>query len=146
MTILPPEPDRETDKTGLPSQVLHDLRSPLNQIIGYSEILIEEVAGQRRESFGNDLQEIRAAGHRMLTLIEENFTALPESFPRMSAVPAVGALDPLPPETPFVSLPQHAPGLLLVVDDDAANRAVLSRRLKRQGHEIRTAHNGSEAL
>ncbi|HEU4886838.1 MAG TPA: hybrid sensor histidine kinase/response regulator, partial [Thermoanaerobaculia bacterium] len=30
--------------------------------------------------------------------------------------------------------------------DDAANRDVLSRRLKRQGHDIRTAHNGSEAL
>jgi signal transduction histidine kinase len=39
-----------------------------------------------------------------------------------------------------------APGVLLVVDDDATNRDVLSRRLKRQGHEVRTASNGRDAL
>ncbi|HEV7425142.1 MAG TPA: hybrid sensor histidine kinase/response regulator, partial [Thermoanaerobaculia bacterium] len=38
------------------------------------------------------------------------------------------------------------PGLLLVVDDDAANREVLSRRLVRQGHEVRTASSGREAM
>jgi len=57
--------------TSLSSQLLHDLRSPLNQIIGYSEMLAEEAQGQASE----DLQKIRAAGHRILALIEENFTS-----------------------------------------------------------------------
>jgi DNA-binding response OmpR family regulator len=37
-------------------------------------------------------------------------------------------------------------GLLLVVDDDANNRDVLSRRLERQGHQIVAAANGKDAL
>ena len=42
--------------------------------------------------------------------------------------------------------PHMVPGRLLVVDDDAANRDVLSRRLKRQGHHVTTASNGHDTL
>lgn len=37
-------------------------------------------------------------------------------------------------------------GFVLVVDDNEANRDVLSRRLKRQGHSIAVAENGRQAL
>jgi signal transduction histidine kinase len=134
---LPPPP------LGIPSQLLHDLRSPLNQIIGYSEMLTEEAASQRREDFAIDLRKIGAAGYRMLALIEESFIALRES----SVTLALADEDDVSPEVPFAGQqPADAPGLLLVVDDDAANRDVLSRRLKRQGHSVRTASNGLDAL
>jgi signal transduction histidine kinase len=38
------------------------------------------------------------------------------------------------------------PGVLLVVDDDAINRDVLTRRLTRQGHHVQSASNGQGAL
>jgi signal transduction histidine kinase len=120
--------------TGLPSQLLHDLRSPLNQIIGYSEMLSEEVEGQRREDF----MKIRAAGHRMLAVIEENFTSIGTAENDRDEAPAESIV--------ILQQPAVEPGLLLVVDDDAANRDVLSRRLTRQGHEVTTASSGSEAL
>src|SRR5437763_6829899 len=60
-------------RTSVSPQLLHDLRSPLNHIIGYSEMLTEEADGQRREGFALDLEKIRAAGQRLLGLIEENF-------------------------------------------------------------------------
>jgi len=129
-------------RTSLSAALLHDLRSPLNQIIGYSEMLTEEANGQRREDFVTDLEKVRAAGHRMLALIEENFTC-GEGLQPAPPVEAGRITDEEP-------LPESAaaagPGLLLVVDDDAANRDVLSRRLTRQGHEVRTASNGSDAL
>ena len=62
-------------RTSLSSQLLHDLRSPLNQIIGYSEMLTEEAEGSGARDFVTDLQKIGAAGQRMLALIEENFTS-----------------------------------------------------------------------
>ena len=125
--------------TSLSSQLLHDLRSPLNQIIGYTEMLTEEVEGPLRERFVNDLGIVRAAGHRILALLEENFTS--------DAAPSETAVE-VEQETAFYPVSQQAvaPGLLLVVDDDANNRDVLSRRLHRQGHEVETATSGAEAL
>ncbi len=40
----------------------------------------------------------------------------------------------------------EAPGFVLVVDDDAVNRLLLSRCLERDGHRVRTVANGLEAL
>jgi signal transduction histidine kinase len=124
------------------SQLLHDLRSPLNHIIGYSEMLTEEAEGQRREGFATDLDKIRAAGHRMLALIEENFTTAIETVPPLIArdserpVPSDGT-------APGIA---EVRGHLLVVDDDPANREVLCRRLERQGHEVKTVSSGRDAM
>jgi len=52
------------------AKMSHELKNPLNSIIGYSEILIDglgEMAGQKY----TDLEAIRAAGHRLLELIDD---------------------------------------------------------------------------
>ena len=128
--------------SNLSSQLLHDLRSPLNQIIGYSEMLTEDADAERREDFGSDLIRIRAAGHRMLAVIEENFTSDTE---RVITI-ALADEEESSPDLTVVLQPVVAPGLVLVVDDDADNRDVLSRRLTRQGHDVKTASSGREAL
>ncbi|MBI4631830.1 MAG: response regulator, partial [Chloroflexi bacterium] len=38
------------------------------------------------------------------------------------------------------------PHQMLVVDDNALNRDLLSRRLRQQGHDVTMATNGNEAL
>ncbi len=140
------EPHAE-GRTSLTPQLLHDLRSPLNHIIGYSEMLTEEASGQRRDDFMTDLGKITAAGHQMLALINDNFTSGEE---RISSVDEknIAVKDNAPePELIAAVLPHSvAPGLLLVVDDDPNNRDVLSRRLIRQGHRVLTASNGCDAL
>ena len=127
-------------RTSLSSQLLHDLRSPLNQIIGYSELLTEDADGPRRDSIVTDLEKVRAAGHRLLALLEENFTTGAATVEAMREA-----------ELPVDAPPLHkevaaAPGLILVVDDDEVNRDVLSRRLLQHKHVVRTASNGGEAL
>jgi signal transduction histidine kinase len=145
----------ESARTTLSSRLLHDLRSHLNQIIGYTEMLTEEVAGQRREEFATDLQKIGGAGRRMLSLIEENFTSIAQ--PSHDAIPdaihepiALAVQDddeePSSESAPVPPQPDVAPGLVLVVDDDANNRDVLSRRLQWQGHDVRIAGTGRDAL
>jgi adenylate cyclase len=42
--------------------------------------------------------------------------------------------------------PATAPATILVVDDDAENRDLLARRLAREGHRVRAAEGGLEAL
>jgi len=52
------------------AKMSHELKNPLNSIIGYSEILIEGL-GEKEDQKCKDLQAIRNAGHRLLELIED---------------------------------------------------------------------------
>ena len=65
----------DADRHVLSPALLHDLRTPLGQIIGYAELLAERGEEAGDERFVPDLQKISAAGYRMLALIEEFFTA-----------------------------------------------------------------------
>ena len=135
----------ERTRTTVSSRLLHDLRSPINQIIGYSEMLTEEGEEPRREGFVDDLQKVSDAGRRILLLLEENFTSVAEE-PARSATAAVAA-DPYARDwLPVSEQAAGAAGLLLVVDDEEANRDVLSRRLRRQGHAVHVAGDGPGAL
>jgi hypothetical protein len=51
------------------SYIRHELRSPLNAIIGYTEMLIEQAEDEGQKDFLQDLQRIRSAGHKLLKLI-----------------------------------------------------------------------------
>jgi signal transduction histidine kinase len=129
--------------TQLSPQFLHDLRNPLNQIIGYAELLTEDAAGTASDRFVSDLEKISSAGRRMLTLLEGN-SATPEPVSAPSALS--DQYDRTVVRTLVAPPVRGVSGLLLVVDDDAINREVLSRRLKRQGYEVITAASGPEAM
>jgi two-component system sensor histidine kinase/response regulator len=148
MSALPrpkSDPPARSAKTRVSSRLIHDLRSPLNQIIGYSEMLREEAEGQWVEGFVADLGKIGDAGHRILSLIEENFTSLGETVVASLAGEEIEAAGPAEARVE-IRRSDVSPGVLLVVDDDPANRDVLSRRLNRQGHRVMTAGNGPDAL
>ncbi len=53
------------------SRIRHDLRTPINQIIGYCELLLED-DGLPPE-FGPDLEHIRTGGRQLLAVIGEYF-------------------------------------------------------------------------
>ena len=50
------------------AKMSHELKNPLNAIIGYSEMLIEDAGGTETQK-RKDLTSIRSAGHRLLGLI-----------------------------------------------------------------------------
>jgi signal transduction histidine kinase len=63
----------------VPAALLHDLRTPLGQIIGYAELLVERAQDAGDAAFVPDLQKVSAAGYRMVALLEESFAAASEA-------------------------------------------------------------------
>ncbi len=59
----------------LPSNLLHDLRTPLGHILGYSELLIEQMKDSGQAEQVLYAEKIRAAGHQLLGLMTDNFQA-----------------------------------------------------------------------
>jgi class 3 adenylate cyclase len=57
------------------SNIRHNLRTPLNQILGYSEMLQEEAEDLGLEPYVPDLQKIHAAGSQLLALINDNVSS-----------------------------------------------------------------------
>jgi signal transduction histidine kinase len=135
----------------LSAEFLHDLRTPLNQIIGYSEMLTEQAQEEGQNGFLSDLQMIQIAGRQMLDLLNSGIPALQKDVPESSGRSLEGMPDiqqesrtaatAAEPRSPATS---HA--LILVVDDNRPNRDMLSRRLERQGYSVVTAENGREAM
>lgn len=151
------------DRTNL-SHLRHDLRTPINQIIGYSELLLEESADAGHQgAYGPDLEKIRGAAKTLLNLINDNLTddrltlsgeivetgsvtASPFGLASGGTRPPVpGATRaPLPVTDP--DAPAAVPGRILVVDDNPGNRDMLARQLERQGHTVASAEDGRVAL
>jgi len=63
----------------VPAGLLHDLRTPLGQIIGYAELLVERAEETGDGALVPDLRKVSAAGYRMVALLEERFAAAPEA-------------------------------------------------------------------
>lgn len=66
-----PDIDFQLGETDVLSGVRHSLRTPLNQIIGYTEMLQEDLSDLGQEHLLPDLQKIRTAGGQLLALINE---------------------------------------------------------------------------
>ncbi len=68
-----PKPIEERIQHFLPRNLLHDLRTPLGHILGYSELLIEQMQESGHEEFIPHLEKIRKAGRELVVMMSENF-------------------------------------------------------------------------
>jgi adenylate cyclase len=153
----------------------HEVRTPLGQIIGYSELLEEELEDRGQQDLAPDLHRIRSAAQRLLDLVDgklrdeqsEGAPSLPEpqdpSLPQGTSVTAPNAgsaqaragASPAPGEAvervgEAGAHPEDAGdeprARILVVDDDPHNRDLLCRRLERNGFEVESARDGIDGL
>jgi phosphoserine phosphatase RsbU/P len=148
--------DEETFETkrGDVQRLCHDLRTPVNQIIGYSEMLQEEAEEIGRKKYLPDLRKIREAAASWLGLMEEHLLPTGSGVDAASALSSeLGGARILPPgitfQSPTAQIAARAravAGRLLVVDDDESNRDMLGRRLQRDGYTVQLAANGVDAL
>jgi adenylate cyclase len=190
-----------TDRTTL-NHLRHELHTPLNHIIGYSEMLLEsacegsivameprlrelhehaqqlmllvdEVLGRTRKDNEIDLRRLSTEASGPISSIIAAADELKAQAQEMAAVEAGQDLDriasaahtlhnmiadgvsapPVPPladsDTVRIAVAPVAAaetGNILVVDDNAANREMLSRRLARVGHRVQVVANGPDAL
>lgn len=113
-----------------PSRLRHDLLTPVNHILGYTEILLEDAS----PSTTADLQKIHSAARSLQTLISTRLDGA--SAPPRPAFPAA---------PPSIERPPLS-GRVLAVDDHPDNLDLLARHLLRQGLEVETATDGLSAL
>lgn len=137
------------NETGL-ANLRHDLRNPIGHVLGYGEMVLDDLREMDRPDLVADVEKIHAAGRRLLALVEDRLNSaslgLADAGPSDSALPKA-ALAPLAAaHSSETQREGEDGGLLLVVDDNEENRDVLARRLQRQGHWAVTAPSGQEAL
>src|SRR5262249_42653966 len=135
-------------ESDLAGKVRHDLRNPLNGLIGFCELWLEDAPDLLLEGFVPDLREIHALSWRLLRRGDGlgqaagapgRAGATPERVPRVvESLPACAAEGP--------EAGRAAAGAVLVVDDTEINRDLLSRRLRRDGHAVTVAEDGRRAL
>ena len=133
----------------------YQVRIPLNSVIGFSEILLENATDQRLVDLIADLKKIHSAAELFLCRVNEivDFSKIdaglkasgPEVSDRSSLIyRALTSLRELAQDSAAVTGGES--GSILVVDDNEINRDLLSRYLERQGHTVRVADNGRQAL
>ena len=142
-----------SDMEALGARIEHALRSDLTAVIGYSEMLLEEVDRENDEQTATDLERICTAagllGNHVKDLIDFSGAVIDQaeveaqkSASRMvrEVAATIHDLD----EQRAASA--EAPGRILIVDDKEPNRDLLSRRLEHEGHRCTTAADGRQAL
>ena len=138
----------ETVGSDLSAKLRHDLRTPLNAIIGYSEMIAEELAELPHEALKSDVAVIRAEAGVLLERID---AIVDFSLAEAASESAAHTAEDVAQSLAAMANGQGAEaarqvGRILVVDDIASNRDLLSRRLTRDGHTVLLAESGAEAL
>jgi adenylate cyclase len=125
------------------TRLRHELRTPLNAIKGYGELLAEEAGDRGQNSPLADLEKVLGLADRLLGEIDR--------IVEISAAPSIDIVGNVlqsirPLGEAGLSDPVAAASRILVVDDNAANRDLLSRRLVREEYRVTAAENGAAAL
>ena len=129
------------------------LRTPLNTIIGYSELLLEDADDINIDNFASDINKIKSSG-RLLETELKNIIGFDSASVgslenqnlnqgNLSLVQDV--LDSIVPIDKNDKKPKEL-GVILAVDDNKNNTDLLEKRLEKQGHKVYTANNGKDAL
>ena len=154
-----PQTDGISDQSEFRRMLRHALRTPLNAIKGYGEMLREDVADAGAEAFAADLDKLLGEATLLLDRIDGLVTysgadasAFDEvarsstliAAPAMMVESLLKAVCPVPANEG--ELAAVMPSRILVVDDNASNRDLLSRRLQRHRHTILQAEDGATAL
>src|SRR5436190_11063333 len=145
--LCDPVAHRQMDEASMHQEV----RTPLNQVIGYAEMLQEQAKELGHDSFASDLQKVHTAGRRLLDLIVENFSSIQVNSDAVGSDLITAerqrafAREPTAKQNKAVDA-AITNASLLIVDDNELNRDMLTRRLERLGYKVSCAENGSEAL
>ena len=137
------------------SKFRHDLRNPLNGILGYTEIIEEEFEDDLDKQSLLSLSKIKELSHEIANAIDSIVNALErklnaddlqenkgseeEAIERLFSTLNSDEYDPVISE-------EISDSIILIVDDNDSNRDLLQRRLRLYDFECVQASGGKEAL
>lgn len=122
--------------------IRHELRTPIGHMVGYSEMLQEDVEDQGLLHLAGDLDRLCKNARQLLGLVNESFRLTVDNLEQNDAANASGLDSAFEEEESQDQLR----GTILVVDDNGANRDLIERLLLRHHHEVLTAEGGRQAL
>jgi class 3 adenylate cyclase len=145
----------DTDPAEYRRTLRHDLRTPINAIKGYGEMLREDAADG--DALVADLDKLLAEASLLLERIDGLVAFSGSDAPALDGAATTEAAGPVrmvesllkavrPIADKEADRAAIQPSRILVVDDTASNRDLLSRRLQRQGHTVLQAEDGTAAL
>jgi adenylate cyclase len=152
------DPDHPTWRASGPerermvSRMRHDLRTPLNAVIGYSELILEEqITSDEDHAVAADVRRILASGRHLLFAVDGLVrSAAADGSPSggfgrhsSTAQEVLAKLRPVEADPGAIPLRQ---GRVLVIDDVEANRELIAHQLARQGYTVARAASGREGL
>jgi len=121
------------------------------RLLKLSEWLAEKIAREQGNAEAlADIERVSSAFQRLLVLVREMVRS-PESqvgtaTDTETETPAAGPETGVVPPAPVRKAPEEGGGRVLIVEDNAANRDLLRRRLEKEGHQVWQAENGVQAL
>jgi len=128
---------RDQDFAAFGRDLRHDLRTPIGAIKGFGEMLLDDAEAAGNAAQARALEKLLAATARLLVQVD----ALADfNLPSPDAAPETPAEDAL------AAAAEAGSSRILIVDDMAETRELLSRRLMREGHRVVEAENGRSAL
>ncbi len=74
------------------SELRHELRTPIGHVIGYAELIDEDLETEQRAAYGHDLAAILSAGQKMLAIIDQHLNASKKSLEEVELEEAQFAL------------------------------------------------------
>jgi adenylate cyclase len=129
------------------AKLRHDLRTPINAILGYSEMVLEDFGDDLNPSVHHDvkavLNEVRRLSVQIDTVV--GTTDEEEDTQRAQTDAAIAAslersLSSAADQREFQT------GHILVIDDELANQEILTRQLERKGHTVRAVGSAKETF
>ncbi len=138
------------DTDAVQKTLRHDLRTPINAIKGYGEMVLEDLEDLGGETLRPDLERLLDETNRLLSQLDSiiDFSRADGEAEGPEKTDATAAMfaDLARSIRPMDQDRERETGRILVVDDIATNRDLLSRRLAQDGHRVSTADGGREAL
>jgi class 3 adenylate cyclase len=129
------------------ARLRHDLRTPINAILGYSEMVLEDFGEECSPEVRRDIIRVLEEARRLSARID----GLGDAASDDTLDPARRAEDAMvadlrrslarPDDRASAEL-----GRILVIDDESSNRELLTRQLVRKGHEVRAVGSAAQTF
>ncbi|WP_412756651.1 adenylate/guanylate cyclase domain-containing protein [Legionella bozemanae] len=137
------------------SELQFNLLTPLNSVIGYCELLLDEELSVEQEQFTHDIRKILLAAKLFINYINEidklaqiqwKGTDLLAQFKKSNIIihDVIVSIPPL--DNKIIYKPIPPKGSILVVEDNEMARDLLIRRLKHYGFNATPCGNASKVL
>ncbi|PZQ97076.1 MAG: adenylate cyclase [Cereibacter sphaeroides] len=128
------------------AKLRHDLRTPVNAILGYSELLLEEFTPVLAETTKADIAKVIAECGRFLLQVD-GLLDLSRGAAEMQGTESDADIAvSLERTLESVATVQVQGGRILVIDDAEANRDLMRRQLVQRGHVVEVEASAAAAL